>query len=967
MLPWIWALLTAASAIQAPPPAPPAGPFIARTWGTADGLPQNSVTSIVQTRDGYLWLGTFGGLVRFDGQAFTVFTPDNTSGLGSARIVELLEDRKGVLWIGTETGLTKYDAGRFSTYTTRDGLPDDEIITLRDDRQGRLWIATGGGVARFDGRSFERVSLGGLVGTVQAIGESPDGDIWAGTEFGLGRFHGDNPPSIVTREGSSEVLVDSRGHVWTGRSKLTRWERVPGSEEWRSVNVPLPEPSKNAFLSVLAEDRDGNLWIGTNPGGLYRWREGGAVEQAMAGFTKDIVRAIEGDRDGNLWVGTDLNGLQRLKRRRVFSYQRPDGPSGQQSIGPIVGDGADGLWIGATCGGLLHFRAGAFETFEGQGATPDCVWALLRDPDGSVWMGAASRPGLSRLEHGRITGFSHPDGLQRNLVTALARDRDGRLWVGSYAGLSTFENGRFTTYGRDAGLNKRVLTIFQDRAGTLWIGTVGGLFRFANHQFTSYMQAQGLSHDAVRAIHEDADGVLWIGTYGGGLNRFKDGRFTSYGPRQGLPDVAVSRIIEDARGHFWMSGNKGVFRVARSQLNDVAEGRASYITGVLYGTADGMVTDETNGGSPAGWKTDDGRLWFPTIRGLIGIDPVTESLPPPPVYVERTIVAGQSMDVEALARLGPGSADAEFHYTAIDLTSAEKTRFRYRLDGYDHEWIDAGTRRVAYYTGIRPGRYTFQVMATDGDGGWGSSPARVSVVVVPFWWQRSETTVVGLLFVIAVTGFVVRHVTLRRARARVAELEREQALERERARIARDLHDDLGSRLTHIAMLADSAASVSVVPRIATAARDAASTMRELVWSVNARNDTVESFASYFALFAEEHIIAAGIRCRILLPPDLPARPLVADVRRHLYLACKEAVNNAVKHAQAKEIRVSFRVDGTHFIVEIADDGRGLPADMDPRGNGLKNYRERMDAASGSLEMASTPQTGTCVTFTVNL
>ena len=511
-----------------------------------------------------------------------------------------------------------------------------------------------------------------------------------------------------------------------------------------------------------------------------------------------------------------------------------------------------------------------------------------------------------------------------------------------------------------------MLCIYQDRAGALWIGGADGVFRVAGGHVTHhYTTANGLSHDHVRAIHEDADGVLWIGTYGGGLNRLENGRFTSYGLKAGLPDTAVSRILEDGRGNLWMSGNRGVFRVSRRQLNDFAAGRIPYLTSVTYGTADGMIIEETNGGFPAGWRTPDGRLWFPTIKGLIGIEPSTVAPTAPSVVVEQTVANGRVVDAGALRGLGPGNVDAEFHYTAIDLGAAEKTRFRYRLEGYDPDWIDSGARRVAYYTKLPPGSYHFTVMATDSDGAWGTTPARVAVTVVPLWWQRRASFLAGLLLLVGATAVIVRHVSLRRARARVAELERERALDRERTRIARDLHDELGSRLTHIAMMADPVAGGAGDPAIARAAREAARTMDELVWSVNARNDTVEGVAQYLAQFAEEHIVAAGVRCRIVMPPGLPARPLAADVRRQLYLACKEAVHNAVKHAQASEIRVGYRLDGDRFAVEIADDGRGLPASIGPTGNGLRHYRERMDAAGGTVVVESAPASGTRVRFTV--
>jgi signal transduction histidine kinase/streptogramin lyase len=780
---------------------------------------------------------------------------------------------------------------------------------------------------------------------------------------GVARIHGGDEPVVFAHdpvETVSAMLVDSTGRLWIGSSRLQRWD---GS---RFVGVPLPDPSATYnWVKALAEDREGSVWVGTTRHGVYRWRDGDAVAYTEAdGLTNDSVRSLLSDRDGNVWIGTDVGGLNRLKRRRVFSYQRP--ASIEQSIAPIVDDGANGLWIGATCGGLLHFRNGTFLPVAGDSSvTAGCIWSLMRDPDGTVWVGGMGQ-GLIRLRDNKTTQYTHVDGLASDLVTSVVRDRDGVLWVGSDGGLSRFEDGRFTNYGPRDGLEERVMCITQDRSGALWAGGLGGLYRFADGRFTRYTKAQGLSNDYVRAIHEDRDGALWIGTYGGGLNRFKNGRFTAFGPKVGLPDTAVSRIIEDDRGNFWMSGNKGVVRVARSDLDAVAYGRATYVPSVSFGTADGMMTDETNGGQPAGWRGSDGSLWFPTIKGLVKIDSTPAATKPPPVFVEHVIADGRESDLARPGVVARGSADVQFRFTAVDLTAAEKTRFRYRLSHYDRDWIEAGDRRVAYYTQIPPGEYRFEVRAANADGVWSATPAGIAFVVMPLWWQRREVQGVGFGLLLAATGFSVWLVSQRRARARVAELEREQALDRERSRIARDLHDDLGSRLTHIAMMADSGSGASE-GRIALAARDAARTMDELVWAVNARNDTVEGFAFYLAQFAEEHIVAAGIRCRLMLPPELPAQGIGADVRRHLYLACKEAVNNAVKHSGASEIHVLLSVDASRLVVEVADNGRGLPAAVDPTGNGLKNYRERMDAAGGTVRVDAPAGRGTRVAFAVPL
>jgi ligand-binding sensor domain-containing protein/signal transduction histidine kinase len=956
MIPWALALLVGTGLPQ-PSRSGPAR-YIARAWGTGDGLPQNTVTSIVQTRDGYLWLGTFGGLVRFDGYAFAVFDPENTPGLSSARIVTLHEDRGGVLWIGTEAGLTRYEGGRFTTFTTRDGLPYREIASIFDDSRGRLWIGTGAGIVVFDGRAFTPFPVGGKPAFARAVAETNGGDLWIATSGGLARIrYGDESPSFFAAGSDARALrADSKGRLWLGSlAKVLRWD--PESPDGPLVEIPLPGATGNDWVVSLAEDRDGAIWIGTTRSGLYVWHDGEiAAFNTAHGLTNNFVRAAAVDRDGNVWVGTDVGGLNRLKRRRVFSYPRP--ASAEQSIGPIVGDGADGLWIGATCGGLLHFAGGVFDTVRVPGLS-DCIWSLHRDDDGTLWMGSMGS-GLLRFSGGRFTAYAR-SAPSENLVTAIARGRDGTLWVGSDAGLSRLDGARFTDVGRAEGLTQRVLCITQDRQRALWIGTIGGLFRIAGEQITHFTRKDGLSHDLVRAVHEDADGVLWIGTYGGGLNRFKDGRFTAFGPRASLPDTAVSRIIEDDRGHLWMSGNKGIVRVARADLNAFAEGRIAYVPSTSFGAADGMLTDETNGGAPAGWRARDGRLWFPTIKGLVAIEPDSSAATPPPVFVERVLAGGRPLGGGDTA--GRGSADVEFRYTAIDLGAAEKTRFRYRLAGYDRDWIEAGDRRVAFYTQVPPGSYTFEVMGANGDGVWSAAPTRAAITIVPFWWQRREARVAGVFLLIAVTAFVARHVSLRRARARVAELERDQALERERARIARDLHDDLGSRLAQIALIAEGPAPGSP-DRIATVAREAMRTMDELVWTVNSRNDTVERFAEFAAEFAEEHLSLAGIRYRLQIQPDLDGRRLDADARRHLFLAFKEAIHNVVKHAGASDVRIALGLSGDTLVLEVADNGRGLPADAAVgTGNGLRNMRERLELAGGTLGVEPNPGGGTRLVF----
>ena len=798
---------TVAAPAARPSPRSIAAEYVQTAWDTEDDLPQNSVTAIVQTRDGYLWVGTFGGLARFDGLQFTVFNSSNSPGLLSSRIVALHEDRHGVLWIGTEGGLARYERGRFTTLTSRDGLPHDTVFSLAEDRPGRLWIGTGQGAAVWDGTRLAAVALprGANRLLVWAMAEDATGAMWIGTRGGIVRVRDADTAFFdfsaeSATSGIVSLLADSKGRVWVGTTEMG----LGRLESGRFVRVPLPGGlASYGWVRALAEDRRGHIWIGTGDGGVYRWRDGAVDQHATRdGLPHNTLRAIHTDREGNIWIGTDVAGLVRLRPRRAFPVQRGD-RAGNESVVPIVDDGEGGLWVGATCGGVLHLRDGEVEVLDEKDGVPwPCVWALHRDPDGTLWVGTSGR-GLASLKEGRATRFRASDGLASDSVSAIVRDRGGALWIGTNAGVSRLEAGRFQTFRRQDGLvHDDVRFIVQDRAGALWFGTVGGLSRLQGGRFANYTTAEGLSHNYVRAVHEDADGALWIGTYGGGLNRLKDGRFTHYGPDVGLFDSVVSRIIEDERGRLWMSGNRGIFHVSRAELNAFADGRVRSVTSVAYGTAEGMPTNETNGGGqPAGWRTPDGRLWFPTIRGVVAIDPTVSDDSPPVVVVERVVAGQQAVDFARPVTLGPRIRDLEFHYTALELGAPESVRFKYRLEGYDDTWVDAGARRVAYYTNVPSGPHRFQVIARNADGVWNDSGAAVAFAITPRFYETTPFFALcgTALLVLGVSTHRLRVAHLaRRARSlertvadRTAEVvEQRNALADAKQRLERS-HDDL--------------------------------------------------------------------------------------------------------------------------------------------------------------------------------
>ncbi|MGH9763113.1 MAG: ligand-binding sensor domain-containing protein, partial [Blastocatellia bacterium] len=360
-----------------------------------------------------------------------------------------------------------------------------------------------------------------------------------------------------------------------------------------------------------------------------------------------------------------------------------------------------------------------------QGLPKDCIWSVYADRDGTIWAGTWDG-GLVRLKDGKVDTYTtEKNGLSNNVVLSVFRDSRGSLWVGTGNGLNLLRGDRFVVYGEHDGLvGHDIRTIAEDSKGALWIGTTSGLSRLKDGQFASYTVANGLSNNFVRDVYEDKNGALWIATYGGGVNRFKDGVFTKCNSESGLSDDFISRILDDDQGNLWMSSNRGIIRVNKAQLDNFAEGKVRSITPTLYGVADGMRTAECNGGAqPAGWKAADGTLWFPTVLGAVRFDPrdANAKHAPPQAAIEGVQVDHQSLNVNGPATIAPGKGDMEFYYTGLDLGSPEKVQFRYKLDGYDEGWIDAGTNRIAYYTKIPPGNYTFRVQTV---GDWGSNEAQ---------------------------------------------------------------------------------------------------------------------------------------------------------------------------------------------------------------------------------------------------
>jgi signal transduction histidine kinase/streptogramin lyase len=688
------------------------------------------------------------------------------------------------------------------------------------------------------------------------------------------------------------------------------------------------------------------------------------------------IVALAEDEEGSVWAAMSGGGLARLSRKRVRTITSADGLPRKQ-IGSIVQDAAGTIWTGAECGPISELRAGRFYPRFVEYTKDACAYVILAARDGSLWIGTTDR-GLFRWHNGRMEHFGLDNGLSDAAVRGLFEDRHGVIWIGtSVGGLHYYADGRLSrSFGPADGVATGILASFaQDREGRLWIGSnANGLSVYENGRFRRLSDTENPPSRSISGLLIDSRGDLWIGTASHGLFRRRNGRYEPFGVEQGLSHALVALMIEDREGTLWVSTGHGISRLTRDRIDEVAAGRRASLDPIVLDRRDGLISVEGAGGGfdPSGLRDRDGRLWFSTGEGIAVVDPATFrfNTVAPRVSIESVSLAGRPVvpNENGVVDVPAGTATVDLAYTAPSFLAPQHMRFRIRLRGIDDTWQEVGGRRVAYYTRLRPGEYTFEVMATNADGVSSVRPAAMALTVAPFWWERRPVQAAGGALLLLLTAAGVRRVSLRRARARVAELERAQALERERARIARDLHDELGSRLAHLAILAETSSAADGNGRIVRAIRDASGTMDDLVWTINARNDTVESLAYHVGQFAEEYVTAAGLRCRLEIPVDLPDHRLAADVRRHLYLASKEAVTNAVRHARASEVRVSLRMADTTLLLEIGDDGRGLPAGrLDPSGNGLENLRERMTAVGGTLEIDSAAGAGTRVRCTVPL
>jgi signal transduction histidine kinase/ligand-binding sensor domain-containing protein len=1001
-IPFLLLLLGFSVAALALEPSTPLANYGRQAWVMENGLPQNTVQALAQTRDGFIWLGTEVGLVRFDGNGFQVFDKNSSPALPGNDVRCLLASKDGTLWVGTSEGLAAMKDGSVKAYSTKDGLPGNSIVYFLSEDNGAIQLLTESGPAHLSGGRFVTEKPADPF-PVTANGESGEsrvnvvfedllvGGIW------------------VAGDRSALSLDAMRGTIYGyGADKLRIGKDLPGRK-----------------IQTLFADREGGLWIGTNAG-LVRWA-GGKLERfpVTDPLAAASVLALMEDHEGNIWVGTETDGLHILRDQRFRTIGARDGLSSDGTT-TVVEDGAGTLWVGTSGSGLNAVRrivenhagtkaqsnkglssarlkscpdtvpglssgcgagASAVKTYSVRnGLLSDVILSLAAAPNGDLWVGTPD--GLNRIRGSKVDAFTSADGLPDDFIRSLLADADGALWIGTRRGLThwiaaaggTQSGMKMETFTQASGLGSDLVgAMARDSNGDLWVATFAGLSRLGRrdgHQggkIENFTTADGLSSNVITALMARSNGTLLIGTQDHGWNQWDGHKFSAVAQAR-LDQTTIHAILDDGRNHLWFATGNGIARCDCTAMGNAMAG-AGCSRWIEFGTADGLRSRETAINShPSAWRSRDGHLWFATPKGLVEVDPghFPVNTVPPPVALERFAVddVDQPLRGAALSVVVPaGHVHFQFDYAGLSLTAPQKVRYRYMLEGFDKDWTEAGTRRTAYYTSLPPRRYTFRVQAANNDGVWNTAGAALTFELRPHFYQTAWFYV---LLSAALAGLIV---LLLRRRLKRAESEFRAVLG-ERNRIAREIHDTLAQGYVGVSVQLEVLAELLRMSKVDAAAkqldqtcgyvREGLADARQSIWALRSQDSGETTLPVRLRRMAE-----AGRGDGLATDFSIfgAYRGLDAEMEREILRVAQEAIHNVKKHAGAKHLFVQLEYGPSEIALEVRDDGRGFVAGENLESHtghyGLTGMRERAAAIGGTLEVTSEREMGTTVRLRV--
>jgi signal transduction histidine kinase/ligand-binding sensor domain-containing protein len=946
------------------------GQYRSTQWTADNGLPQNSVRGIVLGTDGYIWVATLNGVAKFDGIRFTVFDKSNTPGISSNRFTAMVGGGPNELWLPSEDGnLIRYYDGHFRTFVQSDGIRPNSIGAITGDSKGGVWVASDERVKSWNAKT-NRFELSAF--STDDLHFAPLW--WVGTGFWAVR--------------GNELICFARGNL-------------------KTYSLPASLPASK--LRGVAVGADGVVWLGLLDGSFGRLTPQGFVlspevtvtqfvspredwrAEISRNFTRKVVfpsggvekgiqyNSIIRDSELNSWIGSEDQGLFRVQKQSITTLSTSQGLA-SDNIYPILKARDGDVWVGSWPAGLSRVHDGhVVATYSAKDGLSGLVSSLYEASDGTIWVGTHS--GVQTLLHGK---FATPKTSEKIVAQAIYQSKDGAMLLGTAKGLYVLsgETSHWIKGQDSAAIDVR--TILEDRKGDVWIGGYGGLSRIHDDTTQHWTEAQGLPSNNVRSVMEDSKGEIWVGTYDGGIGWFRNGAWVKFNTSRGLYDNGAFQILEDNKENFWISSNRGIYRVARQQLQDVADGKQARVDSVAYGRPDGMLSAECNGGLwPAGVKDDKGLLWFPTQKGVAIVDPslVLVLSAPPKVAIESIEIDGAVQKGTNSVALRPGQSHVEVTYTALTYSKPEQVNFRYRLDGIDDTWEESGHRRTAYYSHLPPGNYVFRVSARNSDGVNSESDDVLRITVMPPFYRRWWFIALVLLAVAATIWRVWQYRTDRWRQAQAAQQAFSRELiasqENERRRIAAELHDSLGQRLIIINNLAlfllrtkgkvrTEEEKEETIEEINAEASQAIEETRAISYALRPFQLDRLGLARAIQALVNTVSRATGIEFKTAIGDIDEVFP--DDLRINFYRIVQEALNNIVKHADATRGSVIVERTPTSVLLKISDNGRGLSTETrSPReghgGFGMTGMRERATVLKGTLQMKSEPGDGTLLTI----
>jgi signal transduction histidine kinase/ligand-binding sensor domain-containing protein len=960
--------------------------WFTRVWQIDDGLLDNDINGIVQGPDQYLWLVTPVGLMRFDGVSFNPFPSENFAGRIASHVRMMLCSRTGVLW-------TAFDGGKiiglkpdYSTVSLdHKMLPARVPITLAGDQNGALWLGYPDVIYRVQNGQIRNLTAedGVPPGSVHSLTDDGSGNIWLAKGNQVSCFRNGKFNQIAGAEGVQCMAATRSNAVWLVANAHLFSCEIDG--QLRDCGA-FQDPS-NVRAAALLEDHNGSVWIGTDGNGLFHYHQ--SQFERMETSHSSIL-SLKEDHEGNIWVGTGGGGLDRITPCGIKLEVQANNHV-QSQIQSICQDAGGVLW-GATHNGTLVSRiSNIWQPVFTNASFAGTVTCVAAD-HGAVWVGTRNGK-LLRIAN------THDINAETNMahgpIRGLLAASNGDLWIVGGDVLQRLHKTQMENIGLPRQ-DQRVFAITEDVVGNIWLGANDILLRFDGTNLVNETSRLKVSGRPLCCLYCTDDGALWIGSRGGGLMRLKDGHAGQIGLSQGLVNNYISQITADGHGWLWFGSKHGIFKLRQQEVEQAMEDPGIRLRPIIYGKNAGLISQEAIFSIaspfvlPHAILSADGHVWMLMHTGIVVADPniSSENTIPPATLLTQITMDGQvfaSYDGGASSgivtnqktlngplKIPPSHRHLEFAFSAFHFRDPENLRFHYQLARYDNGWVDSGTERSAAYSRLAAGNYQFRVEASADDGPWSDPPATLDFMVVPFfwqtWWFRCGVLLVFTLSLIA----TVRYVSYRRLRLKLRAAEQQAAVERERGRIARDIHDDLGNRLTEIQLLTGLAQRNRDLPKkaimhihdISSAARQATDALDEIVWAINPRNDTLPHLINYLGQFTTDYMRMAGIRCRVDLPENPPAKSVSAEVRHNLFLAIKESLNNIVRHASASKVSLLILATDKSLSVIIEDDGRGFSGDVKNNGaDGLENMRRRIAEIHGQLQIQSKPGAGTCISF----